>query len=300
MRKSLESRRTEVGQCIWRARKKARFTGGRLAALTGISQSKISKIENGLLLPSPEDIAVIGSFLSLPEQEIHGIVLQVEEVKSEIIALRAAHKLGVAGNQQSLSQLQALVGMLEAQCSHLRVFETFIIPGLLQTREYARRIFKTPAVANRTRQGANMKRKDDIEDAVERRIVRQRILLDQDKRFEFIIMESALMSRRIFGEHILGAQIDRISAIQALPNVKIHFQCAERLRELPKNSGFHIYDEKLVNMEGTIDTNTSTSDDVGRFIEEFENLKRGALQDSRANDFLHERKIALSKSTFEP
>src|SRR6516162_11489049 len=52
----LGQRKDELAGALREARKRAGLTGNRLAARCGISQSKISKIETGKVLPSATDV----------------------------------------------------------------------------------------------------------------------------------------------------------------------------------------------------------------------------------------------------
>ena len=92
------------------------------------------------------------------------------------------------------------------------MFEPAIIPGLLQTAEYARarfaegvQLFNTP---------------NDIDYAVRTRMQRQEMLYRRDKRFHFVLTEAALRYRRCAIE-VLLAQLDRLMSLSALPNVKL-------------------------------------------------------------------------------
>ena len=54
---TLGQRKDELAAALREARRQAGLTGDRLAARCGISQSKISKIETGKVLPSATDVA---------------------------------------------------------------------------------------------------------------------------------------------------------------------------------------------------------------------------------------------------
>ena len=67
----------------------------------------------------------------------------------------------------------------------VRNFQPGIIPGLLQTADYALRIMEI----------ANIQGAVDLADAVNVRLARQEALYDQGRHFEFIMTESALRWR---------------------------------------------------------------------------------------------------------
>ena len=55
----LGKRKSDLAQELRRLRRQAGLTGDRLAARAGMSQSKISKIETGKILPSLLDVAAL-------------------------------------------------------------------------------------------------------------------------------------------------------------------------------------------------------------------------------------------------
>ncbi|MEV6774599.1 DUF5753 domain-containing protein [Nocardia sp. NPDC051030] len=74
---------------------------------------------------------------------------------------------------------------IEARASHIRWFESWVVPGLLQTPAYAKAILTAcRAVIPGGR--------DDIDEAVAIRMTRQRVLRSGKRRFAFIIAEAAL------------------------------------------------------------------------------------------------------------
>jgi transcriptional regulator with XRE-family HTH domain len=64
----LGQRKDELALALRDARKAAGLTGDRLAARCGISQSKISKLETGKVLPSTSDVERILSALGVGEE----------------------------------------------------------------------------------------------------------------------------------------------------------------------------------------------------------------------------------------
>ena len=104
------------------------------------------------------------------------------------------------------------IAELEARTRFFRVFEATVVPGLLQTAEYARA---------RLAQGIVMlKVRNDINEAVQARLKRQDLLYRPDKRFHFVITEAALRLRLCSPEAMLG-QLDRLISLSALPNVRL-------------------------------------------------------------------------------
>lgn len=89
-----------------------------------------------------------------------------------------------------------------------REYEPLAIPGLLQTAEYARHIFRVDV--------ADL----DVAEAVVARLERQTILYDEQHRFEFVIHEAALRWR-VGPAAMQAAQMDRIRQVATLSNVQV-------------------------------------------------------------------------------
>ena len=172
-----------------------------LARALGWSQSKVSKMELGRSAASVPDVEAWARATGAEAVEV--LRDQAERALTEATAYRGAPRERLPRQQRDIAALERATGML-------RSFQPMLIPGLLQTPEYAQRMFASghgegePAVAL----------------AVAARIDRQAILYEPDHHFEFIIGEAALRWR--FGPaHAIAAQADRIRTVASLDNVEV-------------------------------------------------------------------------------
>lgn len=251
-----------------------------LAKQTGISQSKLSKIETGALIPSTEDLLrlfeVLSNVSSFPEAEAQRLIQLARELRTEYVSWRFGHRRGFGAKQIEIAEL-------ERQACLIRVFQVEAVPGLLQIHEYARRII---TLANLTRQA-------DLDWATSLRMQRQRILYEPDRRFEFLITEMATMSR--FCEPAIAIrQIDRLKLLFDLPNVKIGFIPNQvPLPRAPQNS-FVIYDSSTAVSE-TFTGEISTTDerDIQMYHSVFDEFAAVAEHGEAASVFLDECKRRL-------
>jgi hypothetical protein len=129
----------------------------------------------------------------------------------------------------------------EAAVRSFRVFQTMIVPGLAQTPEYARACLShsEPLFGPR----------HDVDEAVRIRMQRQEILHKPDRRFHFVILESALRLRLCEREVMLG-QLDRLLSVETLPAVTlgvVGFN-ARYGPAFPKH-GFSLLGDEHVNVE---------------------------------------------------
>jgi transcriptional regulator with XRE-family HTH domain len=227
--------RLELAARLRELRKEAGLTGVELGRLTEISQSKVSKIETGRVTASPQDVQRIAKALDLPSDVTSEITERAATLMTETNSWRFFNRRGVRKRQEEFHQL-------ELQATRIRLFQPLIIPGLLQTAEYARQILL------RVTQGPST----DLGEAVRARIQRQSVLYDVDKQFTFVILEAALRHRFGAAQDQL-AQLDRLSTMSTLSNVDIGIvPTTAELPRIPYNS-FCIFDDSLVTAERQLD-----------------------------------------------
>jgi hypothetical protein len=127
--------------------------------------------------------------------------------------------------------------------SEHRVFQPTIVPGLLQTSGYAEGILRTPLRLAGLAGG-------DSSDAallaaVAVRLRRQQILKLPDKRFFFVMTESALSNRLANPEDML-AQLRRMREIARQDNVSIRIIPADASLIAAPVHSYELIDDKLV------------------------------------------------------
>jgi transcriptional regulator with XRE-family HTH domain len=174
-----------------------------LARRLGISQSKASRIENGRLPASLAEAEQWARETGAAAEEIVSIVDRAERALTEAVAFRGSARDRLPDQQRGVAEL-------EQSARVLRMFNPVIVPGLLQTPEYAHHIFLAQHPSDAP----------DLAAAVAARVDRQAILYNPDKRFEFVIGEPALRWRLgpVAG-HL--AQLDRIRLVATMPSVDV-------------------------------------------------------------------------------
>ncbi|MFE1396453.1 helix-turn-helix domain-containing protein [Nocardiopsis dassonvillei] len=265
---SIDGRRGELSKALRRVRKRAGFTGERLAARVGMSQSKISKIETGKLVPSSVDVERILRAVQATPKEKEAISSLARVANTEYQNWRASLRRG-------LHHKQAELATLEATSSTFRYFLPAMITGLLQTPEYARASLAS-LPGDHTR-------------ALMRRFERQSILYDTSKDFTFLLTEQALrwpLCRP--GE--MSVQLERIAALSELSNVRIGVLPLDRAT-VPEGplSTFTVYDQTLA----TVETFTGallirSAQDVALYVETFRLFEENALFGPQARFFLRQ------------
>ncbi|MFI7707575.1 helix-turn-helix domain-containing protein [Nonomuraea sp. NPDC049480] len=218
--------REYLGAELRKLRELAGLSGRDVAAILGVAQSSVSRVERGVRVPTTEEINTWAEASNASTEVRDRLVQLAEAAYTEVVTWRAAHR--------DSDHLQDRIGKLEEQARRLRSFEPILVPGLLQTPEYARRVIQV----------ADITGVQDHTAAVARRIQRQEILYDTSRQFEFLITEGALRARPPGPVGILVEQMGRIASLATLDNVTIGLLPFDRVIQTAIGwSEFAIYDD---------------------------------------------------------
>jgi transcriptional regulator with XRE-family HTH domain len=224
--------RTALGNRLRELRKQANLSGRELAESLSWQASKISKIENGRQTPSDDDIRA-WTHATNSESETAGLLASLHTLEVQHAEWQRVLRTGIQPRQNALAKLDQKTRLF-------RVFEATVIPGLLQTSEYAR---------SRFAEGIRiLKLPNEINEAVEGRMKRQDIFYRPNKRFHFVLTEAALRFRMCSPEVMLG-QLDRLISLSALPNVRLGIIGFETQYTASPWHGFWLYDDEKVLVE---------------------------------------------------
>lgn len=246
----------ELASMLRELRKRAGLSGVRLAARCNMSQSKVSRIENGKVRPSLVDVEQILRALDAPPKLIGEISILARMANTEWRNLRELRRKGLGTRQAELKAL-------EASSAHMRYFLLSMITGLLATPEYVRAsLAHSPA---------------DTSKAVAGKLERQAILYDASKAFTFILTEQAIRWP-VVAPLALAEQLDRLASLTYLTNVRIGvIPIGVPTPKVPLNT-FTIYDASLVTIETTSGSLVlRDSRDVQSYLDEFSGLEECAL-----------------------
>ncbi len=201
-------------------------TGSDAARALGWSQPKMSKIENGRVLPSVDDVEQLLDLCNAPAAHRGEVLDLASRLHSTIESNRTILRRGAARKQSQIAQI-------ESDATVLRYFSPSVIPGLLQTAEYMRRMFSLELTG------------DDLASAVRARTERQQALYGSAKRFTFLITENALRWR-FAPDEVMAAQLGHIATLSTLNNVTVGvITLSSTVADVPLH-GFEIFDDRLV------------------------------------------------------
>jgi transcriptional regulator with XRE-family HTH domain len=231
-------------------RKAAGLTQEALAALLDWPRSKVVKLENGKQMPVPSDLTQWAEALGR-QDAVPDLLPLLEEAQA--VHRQWRHKI-----RTGHAAVQVEFDTLVRNGTVIRNFQTFLIPGLVQTPDYSRyRMLEAVRL-----HGFDP---DKVEEAVGARMRRQEVLYDTRKSFEFIIMQAAL-DYLLCPPDVMRGQLDRLMGLLGLGNVR--FGIVPPGRELPVTPylGFLMVDDITV-VETFTGTDTLRGDESAKYTE---------------------------------
>ncbi|WP_327375110.1 helix-turn-helix domain-containing protein [Streptomyces sp. NBC_01216] len=99
---------------------------------------------------------------------------------------------------------------MDAQAVALREYQVQVIPGLLQTEEYARALFSRAATGN------------ELEERVRARLSRQQRFLAEDGPLYLAVLDESCLRNVVSDAALMHAQCGHLLRVGRLPNIRIH------------------------------------------------------------------------------
>jgi transcriptional regulator with XRE-family HTH domain len=199
-------RRRRLGMELRRLRENLNMTGDEVAERLEWSTAKVSRIENAKTLAGQADVEAL--------VRLYGVD---EALRGVLIALRrdAAQKGWWERYRNSVpDDYITLIGM-EAEATEVRNWEPQLIPGLLQTKEYAREILTAG-------QHASQLPSSWFQDRAEIRMMRQRTLLHAPDPLTHVSVFHESVLRSQYGDaRVMRDQLLHLIQISQLQHVEM-------------------------------------------------------------------------------
>jgi transcriptional regulator with XRE-family HTH domain len=186
-----------------KARETAQMAQRDVAPAMEWSLSKIIRIETGAVNISTIDLRALLGLYKVPTDRIE-----------ELVDLARAARDEPRWNMYKDVASRAFITFLgyESSAGVIRNFEPLLMPGLLQTEEYARAVIEILEADNPQR----------IDALVDLRIERQEILTRQPVTTSFhFILDEAVIHRAVGGPDIMEQQLCHLLEVASYPNVTI-------------------------------------------------------------------------------
>jgi transcriptional regulator with XRE-family HTH domain len=262
-----------------RARIDAGYTQEQVAAAMDWSLSKLIRIENGAVNISTNDLKAILTHYGITDGER----------TAEFLALsRGARERSWWSSYRDVASPR-LIQLIEYEAASIvtRNFQPLLVPGLLQTEEYARNVLK----------GLNPQYSEEhVESLVEVRMRRQELLGRSDTPKLFFILDQAVVEREVGGKAGMRRQLSQMIDLAGMRDLTIEV--------VPFGAGAHpgllgpfqIYefldtaDDDALWLEGPTGDLLSRDnpEEITSFREKFEQLRKISLGEESVN-FLREK-----------
>ncbi|MGW7304041.1 helix-turn-helix domain-containing protein [Streptomyces sp. NPDC054835] len=247
-------------------RSDAGLTGDELSARCGWGPSKTSRIQSAARAPSESDIRIWCTACGA-EDQIPDLIAAARAVDSMYTEWRQMERNGLRAAQDSVATLYERTRLF-------RVYASRVLPGMVQTREYTAAVLRS---IQRDRVDV-----DDVDEAVQARMERQKALLSGRHRFGLLIEECVLRAA-VCDAEAMAAQLDRLMSVSARSFVSLGIiPLGAGRRHLPAED-FYMFDESEVAVELTSGYLRITQpSEIADYTRTFGNLASMAVHGARA------------------
>lgn len=259
-------RRRRLGSALRRLREDAGLTTTEIAERLGWSHSKISRIETAKTPVTAADVRDLLAHYEIASDEADVLVTLARDAKqrdwwhsySEVLPEWFEVYLG-----------------LESEASRLSVYEAELVPGLLQTEDYATALLRSHPIT---------KTPDETEQAVRLRRARQARLSGETPMVLDAVVNEGALRRLVGGANVMRGQLQHLATAAELPNVIVQVLPFTAGAHAGINGSFHVLefpdpeDPRVVYVDNlTSSLYLERSRDVGQFRLAFEQLQASAL-----------------------
>lgn len=212
-------RRRQLGAELRSLRGQAGLTSSEAAARLGWHQSKVSRIETGRSGVKTSDVRRLLDLYEVRDPRLRDLLAALAGTDD---AGEGRHHWWKAYRDLLPAAYRDFIS-LESQASRMRTLETTVVPGLLQTRDYARAV---------TRAAVTGLSDEQVDALVEVRLARQDVLRAEPPLQLSVVLDEAVLRRPVGGPQVFAGQLARLREVSKVPQV--------RLQVLPFTSGEHV------------------------------------------------------------
>ncbi|HLI39442.1 MAG TPA: helix-turn-helix transcriptional regulator [Streptosporangiaceae bacterium] len=250
-------------------RMRAGMTRDQLGALVYLSGDMIGKIENGTRTASEQFTEACEA---IPELRTDGALLELREQLKDYFRDRPFPGWFTRWVDA------------ERAARVLRTFEPLVVPGLLQTEDYARAVLRTEVGVT----------EEEIEEMVAARLARQAVLEREKPPTLWAILDEGVLRRPVGGPGVMKGQLHRLIDAAHRPNIVIQvIPLSTGAHEGLRSAGFILAD--LDGAPGVAYQETALrgqivedADDIGSLMIMWDTLKSEALPRKASLDLMEE------------
>lgn len=267
-------RRRRLGQELRRLREQKNMTAEQVADRLLVSQSKISRLENGRRSISQRDVRDLCGVYEVEDERIVSSLMQMAKESRQ------------QGWWNAFGDVPYSVYIgLETAAASLRIYQSLVVPGLLQTRDYAEAVIAG---------GSPEATAADVEKRVKVRMRRQDRIREPEQPLRlWAVFDEAALRRVVGGRQIMREQLEHLLEVAELPHVTVQvlpFDTGAHpgvtgqyaILEFPEES-----DSSVIYLEGvTSDLYLEKGEDVHNYSVMYEHLRAQALNPEHTRQFI--------------
>ena len=267
-------RRRRLGAKLRELREERKLTAEDVAQQLLVSQSKISRLENGRRAISQRDVRDLCRVYSVTDEKLIDALMTM------------ARESRQRGWWHAFGDVPYSVYIgLEANAVSARNYESLFVPGMLQTREYAAAVIQ--GIQPEALPEQNEKR-------IEVRMRRQEAMHDPDKPLRmWAVLDEAVLHREVGGPQVMREQLEHLIALSHLAHITVQV-LPYSIGAHPGMSGtFSILefedeaDATIVYLEGvTSDLYLEKDTDVKTYSTLYEHLRAMALGPDQTRELI--------------
>lgn len=199
-------RRRRLAAELRRLRERAGFRGEQVAEQLGWSASKVSRIELHRTGIKQRDLRQLLDLYGVQDERHRESLIALAEESSK------ANRLDLA--TASLPEEYAASVIAEAEAQSVWTWDPLIVPGLLQTADYARAVMSGWREMFPVPPG-------EIERRVEARLLRQRVLAREPVFTLATVIDESVLARGVAPAPVMRAQLAHLVRQAQLPNITV-------------------------------------------------------------------------------
>ncbi|KDQ69153.1 helix-turn-helix transcriptional regulator [Streptomyces halstedii] len=265
-----QAARASIASRLDGMRRDAGLTGHELAVRCGWHKSKASRIARARTAPSDADIRAWCRVCGVEDQAAD-LIAASRTAEAMYVHWRQIHRDG-------MRRVHEKTVPLYERTAHFRVYASNVVPGMLQTADYATGLLRAITAFQST--------PDDVADAVRARLNRSRVVHTGNHRFG-LLLEEAVLYYQVCGGPELAGQLRYLLDVMARPNVSLGVIPVTARRTVWPLEAFYAFDDTQVAVETlTAEVNITAPGEVRTYLRAFAELSRTAVYGQGARDCL--------------
>lgn len=265
-----QAARAAIAARLDEIRRDAGLSGLELATRCGWHKSKASRIARAKTAPSDADIRAWCRACGAEDQAAD-LIAASRTAESMYVHWRQLHRDG-------MRRVHEKTVPLYERTTHFRVYASNLVPGMLQTADYATGLLRSITDFQGT--------PDDVADAVQARLNRSRVVREGNHRFA-LLLEEAVLYYRVSDDTAMAEQLQYLLEIMSRPNVSLGIIPFTARRTVWPLEAFYAFDDAQVAVETlTAEVNITAPGEIRTYLKAFEQLRGLAVYGAEARSLI--------------